>query len=111
MDYNYFISELNVMRSNIERLLRAAEQERDAEKKQPQGEYALNAPSNVEYDRSRLDAPPKAVQPEDGEVVRCNCGLKAEFKKSAPQNPKQWAAYFCARPKNDPKNCGFKKWI
>jgi hypothetical protein len=111
MDYNYIISELNVMNANLERLKRGVEQERDAEKVQPQGDYALAAPSNVEYDRSRLEQQPRAVQPQNGEVVKCNCGLPAEFKKSAPQNPKQWAAWFCARPKGDPKNCGFRKWL
>lgn len=70
-----------------------------------------SAPFEVKYDRERLSEPPRAVQPEKDAAPRCDCGLPAEFKKSAPQNPKQWAAYFCARPPKDPKNCGFKKWI
>jgi hypothetical protein len=101
MDYRYVISEINVTIANLERLKRGLEQEAGA---------AAGTPSEIEYNRDLLDGPPKAVEPKTGEV-RCNCGLPAEFKKSAPQNPKQWAAYFCARPKSDPKNCGFRKWL
>jgi hypothetical protein len=100
MDYNYYISELSVLIASLERLKRSLEQERDKA-----------APTHVEYDHSRLNEPPRVKQPNGDEPPKCNCGLPAEFKKSAPQNPKQWAAYFCARPKNDPKNCGFRKWI
>lgn len=108
MDNNYFIDELSRIIANLERLKRGLEQERDA----GDGQHGrAEAPSRVEYDRSLLGEPPRAVQPEESEVVRCHCGLPAEFKKSAPQNPKQWSAYFCARPKNDPKNCGFRKWL
>lgn len=102
MDYNYYISELNTLAANIERLRRGLEQERDA---------AARPPSDVEYDRGLLAEPPRAVQPQQTEAPKCDCGLPAEFKKSAPQKPKQWRAYFCARPPKDPKNCGFRQWL
>lgn len=107
MDYSYIISEINVNIANLERLKRGLEQEQG----QVQGQPAAQPPSRVEYDRDLLSEPPRAVQPQEDAPPKCNCGLPAEFKKSAPQNPKQWSAYFCARPKNDPKNCGFKKWL
>jgi hypothetical protein len=102
MDYDYFISELNTLAVNVERLKRGLEQERDR---------ATAKPSQVEYNRDLLSEPPRVVEPVEDTAPKCNCGLPAEFKKSAPQVARPWAAYFCARPKGDPKNCGFKKWI
>lgn len=100
MDIDYVISEVGVTIANLERLKRGLEKERDS------------PPQDIKYNQELLEEPPRAVKPDpDKPAVVCNCGLPAAFKKSAPQNPKQWAAYFCARPPKDPKNCGFKKWL
>lgn len=111
MDINYFIDELGRVKATIERLIRSAEQMRDTDTGQSQGEYALSAPRQVEYDHSRLDAPPRPVQPQS-DVPNCNCGLPAVLKSgTAKSTGKAWSGYFCSHKPSDQRNCGYKKWI
>jgi hypothetical protein len=70
MDYEYIISELNVTRNNVERLIRSVEQMRDEGKDRPEGDYALDAPSHVKYDRERFNTSPKVAQPRKEEHPR-----------------------------------------
>lgn len=54
---------------------------------------------------------PAPVREPGDDPPECKCGEPAIFREGTNKNGKHWRGWFCPRAKDDPKTCGFVRWV